>query len=178
MAMCFPDYLTYSPTVRPESIRIFHVFSAEMNWEIRQFDVPQAFLQSPIDHTIFAYPHRSHVEYPGQILKLRLALYGAKQSSALFFKLLNAFLLILGFVSSTMDPCFYRRDDALIIVHVDDMRVPAPSDVLTQIHTALFDWFKITTSDGSRFLGMDITYDRTQGLLKMGMHTYISIHNG
>jgi hypothetical protein len=44
---------TYSPTVRPESIRIFHVFTVEMQWDIKQFDVPQAFLQSPIDHTIF-----------------------------------------------------------------------------------------------------------------------------
>jgi hypothetical protein len=89
--------LTYSPTVHPESIRIFHVFSVEMNWEIKQLDVPQAFLQSPIDHTIFAYPPRSHVERPGQILKLRLALYGAKQSSALFYKLLNEFCSVLVF---------------------------------------------------------------------------------
>ena len=69
---------TYSPTVRPESIRIFHVFTVEMQWDIKQFDVPQAFLQSPIDHTIFLHPPRAHVEHPGQILKLRLALYGAK----------------------------------------------------------------------------------------------------
>ena len=79
--------LTYSPTVRPESIRLFHVYAVEMNWDIAQFDVPQAFLQSAIDHTIFVYPPRAHTERPGQILKLRLALYGAKQSSALFYKL-------------------------------------------------------------------------------------------
>jgi hypothetical protein len=97
---------TYSPTVRAESIRIFHVYSVEMDWDIRQFDVPQAFLQSPIDHTIFVYPPRTHVERPDQILKLRLALYGAKQSSALFYKLLNEFLLGLDFVSSSFDPCW------------------------------------------------------------------------
>jgi hypothetical protein len=72
-----------------------------------------------------------------------------------------------------MDPCFYKRHDALIIVHVDDMRVSALPDVLLQLHTALFHRFKITTSDGSRFLGMDVTYDRPQGLLKMSMQTYI-----
>ncbi len=103
--------LAYSPTVRSESIRLFHVYAVEMDWDIRQFDVPQAFLQSFIDHVIFVHPPRAHVERPGQILKLRLALYGAKQSSALFYKLLNAFLLSIGFISSTMDPCFYRRHD-------------------------------------------------------------------
>jgi hypothetical protein len=144
-----------------------------MNWEIKQFDVSQAFLQSPIDHTIFAYPPRSHVERPGQILKLRLALYGAKQSSTLFYKLLNEFLLGLGFSSSTTDPCFYKRHDALIIVHVEDMRVSALPAFLLQLHTALFTRFKITTSDGSRFLGADVSYDRPQGLLKMSMKTYM-----
>jgi hypothetical protein len=105
---------TYSPTVRPESIRIFHVYAVEMGWDIRQYDVPQAFLQSPVDHDIFVHPPRTNIEFPGQILKLRLALYGAKQSSALFYKLLNSFLLSLGFVSSTMDTCFYKRHDALL----------------------------------------------------------------
>jgi hypothetical protein len=113
---------TYSPTVRPESIRLFHMYSVEMGWDIRQYDVPQAFLQSPVDHDIFVYPPRANVEFTGQLLKFRLALYGAKQSSALFFKLLNGFLLSLGFVSSTLDACFYKREDALLIVHVDDMR--------------------------------------------------------
>jgi hypothetical protein len=166
---------TYSPTVRPESIRLFHVFAVEMGWPIHQFDVPQAFLQSPIDHTIFVYPPRPNVEYHGQLLKLRLALYGAKQSAALFFKLLNGFLLTLGFESSTFDACFYKRHDALVIVHVDDMRVTAPADVLHQLHAALYGHFQITTSDGSRFLGMDTAYDLSAGVLTMGMTTYIQL---
>jgi hypothetical protein len=115
------------------------------------------------------------VERPGQILKLRLALYGAKQSSALFYRLLNDFLLTLGFVSSSLDPCFYKRHDALLIVHVDDMRVSASPDVLVTIHNALHDRFRITTSDGSRFLGMDVVYHCDAGILTMGMSTYIQM---
>jgi hypothetical protein len=158
---------------RNPSASFFHVYSVEMDWDIRQFGVPLAFLQSAIDHTVFVYPPRTHVERPDQILKLRLALYGAKQSSALFYKLLHEFLLTLGFVSSTMDPCFYKRHDAMTIVHVDDMRVSASPNVLKTIHFALFEHFRITTGDGFRFLGMDVTYDREMGILKMGMHTYI-----
>ena len=146
-----------------------------MGWPIHQFDVPQAFLQSPIDHTIFVYPPRPNVEYHGQVLKLRLALYGAKQSAALFFKLLNGFLLTLGFESSTFDACFYKRHDALIIVHVDDMRVTAPADVLLQLHAALYGHFQITTSDETRFLGMDTAYDLSAGILTMGMTIYIQL---
>jgi hypothetical protein len=165
---------TYSPTVRQESIRLFHVYSVEMEWDIRQFDVPQAFLQSPVDHDIFVYPPRGNSKFPGQILKLRLALYGAKQSSALFYKLLNGVLISLGFVSSTLDACFYKRTDVLIIVHVDDMRCSGTPAAVAEIHAALFARFIITTSDGTRFLGMDTAYDLYAGVLTMGMQTYIA----
>jgi hypothetical protein len=168
---------TYSPTVRPEFIRLFHVCS-EMGWAIKHYDVPQAFLQSPVDHDIFAYPPRSNVEFPGQLLKLRLALYGAKQSSALFYKLLHTFLLSLGFTSSTMDPCFYKRHggtglDVLLIVHVYDMRCSGTPAALSFVHNALLTRFKITTGDGTRFLGMDTSYELSTGVLTMGMTTYI-----
>jgi hypothetical protein len=102
--------------------------------------------------------------------------YGAKQSSALFFDLLNTFLLSLGFVSSTMDACFYRRYDALIIAHVDDMRCAGTPQALEVIHDALFQRFSIiTTGDGLRFLGMDTNYnyDINTGIMTMGMATYI-----
>ena len=91
----------------------------------------------------------------------------------------------LGFQASPMDPCFYRRactaggncnsarSDAIIILHVDDMRVAAPPDILRVIHEQLFREFQITTSDTGRFLGMDVDYDITTGILKMHMATYI-----
>jgi hypothetical protein len=61
----------------------------------------------------------------------------------------------------------------LIIVHVDDKRVSASPDVLKTIHFALFELFRITTGDSSRFLSMDVTHDRDNGILRMGMQTYI-----
>jgi hypothetical protein len=84
-----------------------------------------------------------------------------------------------------MDPCFYRRpcipgtdpteprSDAIIILHVDDMRVAATPAVLKVIHDLLFTEFQITTSDSGRFLGMDTEYDIQHGVFKMHMATYI-----
>jgi hypothetical protein len=93
-------------------------------------------------------------------------LYGSKQAAALWFNLLNTFLKKIGFISSALDPCFYRRpiasnehdtnlpqSDAIIILHVDDMRVAAYPDVSEKIHTQLYAEFQITTSDNGRFLG-------------------------
>ncbi len=145
--------------------------------EIAQYDVPQAFLKSKIDCDLFVYPPRSFSEFTCQILKLKLSLYGAKQSAALWNQMIDLFLQGLGFSPSPMDPCLYKRFDALIILFVDDLRVAAPPAVMAEIHAALLAKFQITTSDGTRFLGMDTLYNVEKGYLKLHMETYItSIH--
>ncbi len=178
---------TYAPTVRAESVRLFHVYAIEYGWAISQYDVPQAFVRSDADHDIFVYPPRGDVEFPEQILKLSKMLYGSKQAAALWFKLLDSFLKSLGFISSFFDPCFYRRpiehnshdptlaqSDAVIILHVDDdMRVAVAPAVLQDIHDKLFAEFQITTSDSGRFLGMDTPYNMDKGIMKLHMSTYI-----
>jgi hypothetical protein len=108
---------------------------------------------------------------------LNLSLYGAKQSAALWNQLIDTFLKEIGLSPSPMDPCLYKRSDALIILFVDDLRVAASATTLVEIHAALFEKFQITTSDGTRFLGMDTIYDLKKGYLKLHMETYIvSIH--
>jgi hypothetical protein len=162
---------TYSPTARGESVRLFHIFAVEERWTIAEYDVPQAFLKSKIDCDIFVYPPKNFIEFPGQLLKLKLSLYGAKQSAALWNNSIDSFLKSLSFASSPMDPCLYRREDALIILFVDDLRVAASPAVLATVHAALFDKFQITTSEGTRFLGMDTIYDLEKGYLKLHMET-------
>ena len=175
---------TYAPTVRSESVRLFHIFAVEYAWSIQQYDVPQAFLRSDADCDIFCYPPNGFAEFPGQLLKLSKMLYGSKQAAALWYNLINTFLIELGFQSSEMDPCFYRRDvsvtvpngpscDAIIILHVDDMRVAGEAQVLEDLHSKLYAKFEITTSDSGRFLGMDAEYDLAKGVLRMHMSTYI-----
>jgi hypothetical protein len=51
--------------------------------------------------------------------------------------------------------------------------VGAHPDVLKEIYTALYDEFKVTVADGSRFLGMDVVYDRPNGVLTLHMETYV-----
>jgi hypothetical protein len=149
----------------------------EEAWSISQFDVPQAFLKSEIDCDLFVYPPQNFAEFPGQLLKLRLALYGAKQSAALWNQMINGFLVGLGFSPSPMDPCLYKRSDAIIILFCDDLRVAGLPATVAKIRASLFEKFQITTSDGTRFLGMDTMYDLEKGYLKLHMETYISQTN-
>jgi hypothetical protein len=164
---------TYAPTVRAESVRLFHIYCVEEGLHIGQYDVPQAFLKADIDHDIFVYPPKGQGDFPGQILKLRKALYGGKQSAFLWFTLVNSFILSLGFSPSPLDSCFYRRSDAVLILYCDDLRIGAAPDVLASLHAALSEKFSVTTAAGDRFLGMDTHYDPERGILKLSMKTYI-----
>ena len=166
---------TYAPTVRAESVRLFHIFCVEEGLHIGQYDVPQAFLKADIDHDIFVYPPNGQEDFPGQILKLRKALYGGKQSAFLWFTMINAFLLSLGFASSPLDNCFYRKSDAVLILYCDDLRIGASPEVLASLHAALSVKFSVTTAPGDRFLGMDTSYDPQLGVLKLSMKSYIEM---
>ena len=165
---------TYAPTVRAESVRLFHVFCVEEGLHIGQYDVPQAFLKADIDHDIFVYPPKGQSEFNGHFLKLRRALYGGKQSAYLWFTMINEFLLSLGFVSSPLDNCFYRRSDAVLILYCDDLRIGASPNVLVSLHASLSEKFSVTTAKGDRFLGMDVVYDFDRGYLKLSMQNYIT----
>jgi hypothetical protein len=122
---------------------------------------------------LFVYPPINFSEFPGQLLRLRLSLYGAKQSAALWNKLIDGFLQGLGFSPSPMDPCLYKRADSIIILFCDDLRVAGLPSTVLEIKAALYKTFQITTSDGARFLGMDTHYDMDLGYLKLHMETYI-----
>ena len=87
---------------------------------------------------------------------------------------MNEFILELGFVASALDKCLYRREDAVLILFCDDLRIGATDPVLEKLHSAFYVKFGITTAPGDRFLGMDTFYCRERGILKLSMESYIS----
>ena len=88
--------------------------------------------------------------------------------------MIDAFLQELGFLSSSLDKCLYKRHDALLILFCDDLRIGATPPVLQSLHDALYHKFGITTASGFRFLGMDTVYDLPRGYLKISMESYIT----
>jgi hypothetical protein len=124
---------------------------------------PQALLQSPMNHLIFVYPPQGYyARFPGEILLLKLGLYGAKQSAAIRAKTLNTFLVGLGFVYSDLDACFYKRREptgelTLLISYVDDFRIGGSEAVIQAVYQAMLKEWGITSCDGTRFFGLDVS---------------------
>jgi hypothetical protein len=161
-------------TFVPRSERGAGVVCVEESYGIGQYDVPQAFLKAFIDFDIFVYPPRGQAEFEGQILKLRRALYGGKQSAYLWYTMMNEFILELGFVASALDRCLYRREDAILVLFCDDLRIGASDAVLEKLYSSFYAKFGITTAPGDRFLGMDTHYQRDRGIMKLSMESYIT----
>ncbi len=60
-----------------------------------------------------------------------------------------------------------------MISYVDDFRICGRDTAIKEVYQAMFAAWSITSCDGTRFLGLDVSYDRSDGRLMFSMSTYI-----
>ena len=95
---------TYAPVVKLSSVCILLAFANHLDLEIMSFDVKTAFLHARLPYDIFVkqipgYPEAN----PLTVLRLLVALYGLKQSSYEWYKLLSFILAKLGLLRCEAD---------------------------------------------------------------------------
>ena len=94
--------------------------------QTRSIDFVIAFPQADIDVDIYMQlPIGMEADdTPGRyFLKLNKLLYGLKQALHNFYSHLTKGLESRGFVPSKLGPCVYYRDDAIVMVYVDDCHI-------------------------------------------------------
>ena len=75
------DYhATFSPVIKPTTIRFVLAITVHFHWPIRQLDVSNAFLHGFLDEEVFMEQPRGFVDdtKPGYICRLYKSLYGLK----------------------------------------------------------------------------------------------------
>jgi Reverse transcriptase (RNA-dependent DNA polymerase) len=159
---------TFSPVVKPTTIRIILSFAVMNNWVIRQLDVNNAFLHGELQETIFMSqpPDFTDQSFPTHVCKLHKALYGLRQSPRAWYHKLRDTLIQLGFQTSASDPSLfiYHNGDALayLLVYVDDIVLTGNNPLLIQQFIQFLD-HKFTIKDLERlhfFLGIEMSsYD-------------------
>lgn len=124
------DYFqTFSPVIKPLTLRIIFSLTATKGWNIQQIDINNAFLNGLLKETVYIHQPEGFVDQskPHHVCRLVKALYGLKQAPKAWYDTLSSFLVQSGFVHSSSDHCLFHKISKgkmlLILVYVDDILV-------------------------------------------------------
>uniref|UniRef100_A0A2N9GPU0 Integrase catalytic domain-containing protein n=1 Tax=Fagus sylvatica TaxID=28930 RepID=A0A2N9GPU0_FAGSY len=124
---------TFSPVVKPTTIRIVLSLVVSSNWCIKQLDVQNAFLHGHLQENVYMVqpPGFVHPSQPNHVCHLHKALYGLKQAPQAWFSRLTNRLLELGFVGSFSDTSQYILSTSpspiYFLIYIDDIIVTGPN---------------------------------------------------
>ncbi|EKG18600.1 Reverse transcriptase RNA-dependent DNA polymerase [Macrophomina phaseolina MS6] len=110
---------------------------AAFDLESRQYDVINAYPQVPIDEETYCKPPPGMKIKDGLVLLLLRALYGLKQSPALWQKHLSTTLQNLGFTEVPEAPCLFTNEHMILFFFVDNIVIIYHKD-----HTAYVNDFQ------------------------------------
>ncbi|KAK0599182.1 hypothetical protein LWI29_003021 [Acer saccharum] len=102
---------TYSPVVKPVTVRLILTFAVTNGWPLRQLDVNNAFLQGSLTDDVYMEQPTGFVDasLPHHVCKLQKAIYGLRQAPRAWYNELRTFLLATGFLDSKCDASLFVR---------------------------------------------------------------------
>jgi hypothetical protein len=156
---------TYSPTMKYKSLKMLIAISFQYQYEMHSIDFKRAFLNSELQHIIHLHTPDGVICPPGHVIKLCKSLYGLKQSSYMWHKMIDGFLTKeLQFQSLKTDPCVYLKstntsNKIFLGLFVDDIFVSyhkQDEDKFNQVKAQIESRFEITHSELVSILGLRI----------------------
>ena len=163
---------TFSPVVKPTTVRIILTLALAQGWRVAQLDVNNAFLNGELTEEVYmVQPQGFEVSgMDNKVCRLHKAIYGLKQAPRAWFETLHAALRSLGFESAKSDKSLFIKqtgsDTMYILVYVDDILVTGNQE--SQIRTViskLNDMFALKDlGELDFFLGIQTT-TTAEGLL-------------
>jgi len=159
------DYLeTFSPVIKPTTIRLVLSLAVANRWSLRQLDINNAFLQGSLSETVFMAQPPGFIDsdHPNHVCKLHKAIYGLKQAPRAWYHELRSFLLAAGFTNSHSDTSLFTRATGnnllYLLVYIDDIILTGNNaDFVSQFVTRLAQRFSLKDLGNlSYFLGVEV----------------------
>nr|KYP64927.1 Retrovirus-related Pol polyprotein from transposon TNT 1-94 [Cajanus cajan] len=128
---------TFSPVIKPVTIRLILTLAISNHWDIHQLDVNNAFLNGSLNETVYMQqPPGFEVPDSTLVCKSNKALYGLKQAPRQWFERLQYTLLQFGFKANKCDPSLFtyhvQSNIVYLLVYVDDIIITGNSSQFTQ----------------------------------------------
>jgi hypothetical protein len=170
---------TFSPVVKPATVRTVLTLAHSRDWPIHQLDVKNAFLHGTLSETVYCSQPTGFVDaaLPNHVCRLNKSLYGLKQAPRAWYSRFASFLLSLGFTEAKSDTSLfiYRRstDTVYLLLYVDDIVLTASSEqLLHRVIAAMKNEFAMKDLGPlHHFLG--VVVHRTKDTLLLSQRQYI-----
>jgi hypothetical protein len=171
-----------APVMDRVSFRILLCIAASHHCYVETVDITQAFLNADMTDEVYVRPTREMGVPPGWVWRLLKALYGCKQSPALWFAEFTNFLMSWGLAPTSADSCVFmkRSDDGFLLcgVHSDDLIMAATSmEIMEPFKSAISKQYKLRDQGcihGREYLGLMVHYNREEGWAHLSCDRAIS----
>ncbi|GKB82874.1 ribonuclease H-like domain-containing protein [Tanacetum coccineum] len=118
---------TFSPVVKPETIRTVLSLATSRHWPVHQLDVKNAFLHGDLSETVYMHQPLGFRDstHPDYVCLLQCSLYGLKQAPRAWFQRFASYITMVGFYQSRCDSSLFiihqGKDTAYLLLYVDDI---------------------------------------------------------
>ena len=176
---------TYAPTARFESICIILLLATVHDWNFSGIDIENAFVEGTLSETIYMMLPEDVFRNPdgsSVVVRLLKTLYGLKQASRVFYKMIVKILLQLGLKPTLHDPCIFVFYDpvsnliTVVILWVDDVGLTG-NDIamIEQIIAAIRAAFAkiVHTEVLTTYVGLNIFRDRAAHSMTLSQGVYL-----
>ena len=100
---------TFSPVVKPATIRTVLTIAVLKGWPQKQMDINNVFLNGSLTEIVYMMqpPGFKDASRPSHVCKLNNIIYGLKQAPQAWYTTLKTAILNLGFTQSRADPSLF-----------------------------------------------------------------------